>query len=68
MVLNKDETGTPSANAGIEVERGTATNVSLLWNEGNDNWTVSNGSATSVILTAANFGSTYTGAIDGGTF
>ncbi len=68
MVLNKDEAGTPSANAGIEVERGTATNVSLLWNEGNDNWTVSNGSATSVILTAANFGSTYTGAIDGGTF
>ena len=68
MVLNKDETGTPSANAGLEVERGTATNVSLLWNEGNDNWTVSNGSATSVILTAANFGSTYTGAIDGGTF
>ena len=68
MVLNKDETGTPSANAGIEVERGTATNVSLLWNEGNDNWTVSNGSATSVILTAANFGSTYTGAMDGGTF
>jgi hypothetical protein len=68
MVLNKDETGTPSANAGIEVERGTATNVSLLWNETNDNWTVSNGSATSVILTAANFGSTYTGAIDGGSF
>jgi len=29
---------------------------------------VSNGSATSVILTAANFGSTYTGAIDGGSF
>ena len=68
LVLNKDETGTPSANAGIEVERGTATNVSLLWNETNDNWTVSNGSATSVILTAANFGSTYTGAIDGGSF
>jgi len=68
LVLNKDESGTPSANAGIEVERGTATNVSLLWNETNDNWTVSNGSATSVILTAANFGSTYTGAIDGGSF
>lgn len=68
MVLNKDEAGTPSANAGIEVERGTATNVSLLWNETNDNWTVSDGSATSVLLTAANFGSTYTGTIDGGTF
>ena len=68
MVLNKDETGTPSANAGIEVERGTATNVSLLWNETNDNWTVSDGSATSVLLTAANFNSVYAGTIDGGSF
>ena len=68
MVLNKDEAGTPSANAGIEVERGTATNVSLLWNETNDNWTVSDGSATSVLLTAANFNSVYTGTIDGGSF
>jgi cytoskeletal protein CcmA (bactofilin family) len=68
MVLNKDEAGTPSANAGIEIERGTATNVSLLWNETNDNWTVSNGSATSVLLTAANFNSVYTGTIDGGSF
>ena len=68
MTLNSDETGTPSANAGLEVERGTATNVSLLWNETNDNWTVSDGSATSVLLTAANFASTYTGDIDGGTY
>lgn len=68
MVLNGDETGTPSANAGIEVERGTATNVSLLWNETNDNWTVSDGSATAVILTASNFNSVYTGTIDGGSF
>jgi|SaaInlStandDraft_1057018.scaffolds.fasta_scaffold14086_4 hypothetical protein len=68
MTLNSDETGTPSANAGLEVERGTATNVSLLWNETNDNWTVSDGSATSVLLTAANFNSVYTGTIDGGSF
>jgi hypothetical protein len=68
LVLNKDEAGTPSANAGLEVERGTATNVSLLWNETGDNWTVSDGSATSTLLTAANFGSTYTGDIDGGTY
>jgi len=39
IVLNSDETGTPSQNAGIEIERGTATNVSLLWNESNDYWT-----------------------------
>lgn len=68
MVLNKDETGTPSQNAGIEIERGTATNVSFLWNETNDNWTVSDGSATAVVLTASNFNSVYTGTIDGGSF
>ena len=66
--LNSDETGTPSSNAGIEVERGTATNVSFLWNETNDNWTVSDGSATSVVLTAANFAATFTGVLDGGTY
>ena len=68
MTLNSDETGTPSANAGLEVERGNATNVSFLWNETNDNWTVSDGSATSVLLTAANFAATYAGTIDGGTY
>jgi hypothetical protein len=66
--LNSDETGTPSSNAGIEVERGTATNVSFLWNETNDNWTVSDGSTTSVVLTAANFAATFTGILDGGTY
>jgi len=39
IVLNSDETGTPSQNGGIEIERGTSTNVSLLWNETNDYWT-----------------------------
>ena len=29
IVLNSDETGTPSQNAGFEVERGTEDNVSL---------------------------------------
>lgn len=40
IVLNSDETGTPSQDAGIEVERGTSTNVTLLWDETNDRWTV----------------------------
>jgi hypothetical protein len=39
IVLNSDETGTPSQDGGIEIERGTSTNVSLLWNETNDYWT-----------------------------
>jgi len=38
IVLNSNETGTASANAGIEVERGTGTNVSLRWNESTDVW------------------------------
>jgi len=33
IVLNGDETGTPSQNSGIEVERGTQGNVSLQWVE-----------------------------------
>lgn len=38
ITLNSNETGTPSENAGIEVERGTADNVALRWNEGSDIW------------------------------
>ena len=33
ITLNSNEAGTPSQNAGIEVERGTSTNVALQWNE-----------------------------------
>jgi hypothetical protein len=40
IVLNNNEDGTPSANAGIEVERGTSTNVGLRFNEGTDKWQV----------------------------
>ncbi|MDB4761380.1 hypothetical protein OAG04_00050 [bacterium] len=38
IVLNNDVTGTPTQNAGITVERGTATNASLIWDESNDYW------------------------------
>lgn len=38
IVLNKDEAGTPSLDAGIEIERGTSTNVSFLWDESADTW------------------------------
>ena len=36
ILLNRDETGTASQNAGFEVERGTDTNVSFIWDETND--------------------------------
>lgn len=38
ITLNSDEAGAPSQNAGLEIERGTSTNVNLLWNEGNLRW------------------------------
>jgi hypothetical protein len=42
IILNNDVTGTPSENAGIEIERGTSTNVLLRWNETSDRWEFSN--------------------------
>lgn len=46
IVLNNDETGTPSQDAGIEVERGTSTNVAIAWNETTDRWTFTNDGST----------------------
>jgi cytoskeletal protein CcmA (bactofilin family) len=40
--LNTDFTGTPTADAGIRVERGDGADVEILWNEANDQWTLSN--------------------------
>ena len=40
--LNTGFTGTPVADAGIRVERGDGADVEILWNETNDNWTLSN--------------------------
>jgi hypothetical protein len=38
IVLNNNATGAPSQNAGIEIERGSSTNVALRWNEASDKW------------------------------
>ena len=43
ILLNSDATGTPSQNGGIEIERGSSTNVQLRWNEANDYWQVGEG-------------------------
>jgi hypothetical protein len=41
VVLNSDYAGaTPTENGGIEVERGTQTNASVLWDESADRWKV----------------------------
>tara|TARA_R110001592_G_scaffold16239_3_gene69339 strand:- start:1341 stop:3416 length:2076 start_codon:yes stop_codon:yes gene_type:complete len=42
IVLNNNATGSPSENAGIEIERGSATNVQLRWNESTDHWEITN--------------------------
>ena len=39
LTLNSDETGAPSQDAGIVIERGTSSNVSFLWDESEDKWT-----------------------------
>jgi hypothetical protein len=41
VLLNKNVTGTPSLDAGIEVERGNYTNSRLYWNETANAWYVS---------------------------
>lgn len=41
LTLNADETGTPSQDAGIVIERGTAPNKSFLWDESEDEWSTS---------------------------
>ena len=42
IILNNNEAGTPSQNAGIEIERGTSTNVGIRWNEADDCWEFTN--------------------------
>jgi hypothetical protein len=49
VLINSNETGTPSQDGGIEIERGTSTNKTLLWDESADKWTV--GSETFVAST-----------------
>lgn len=42
VVLNSNATGTPSADAGVKVERGDSDDVELLWNESSDQWQLTN--------------------------
>ena len=60
ITLNSNETIAPSQNAGIDVERGTSTNVSFIWDESTDKWTI--GSET---LVAGTVEAALTGAVTG---
>ena len=58
IVLNNNVTASPTENAGIEVERGSSTNVFLRWNETDDAWELTNdGSTYSAIATASSVSS-----------
>lgn len=46
VILNSGVTASPSLDAGIEIERGTSTNVSIIWNETSDKWTFTNNGST----------------------
>ena len=64
ITLNSDETGTPSQDAGITIERGTSANKSLVWTESTDKWGV--GSETFVAGTfEGNLTGNVTGAVTG---
>ncbi len=54
LTLNHDVTGTPSENAGIEVERGTSSNVAIRWNETTDKWQYTNDGTTYEDITDTN--------------
>jgi hypothetical protein len=54
VTLNADVTGAPTENSGVEVNRGTSANVSILWNETSDKWTFSNDGATYLNIASNN--------------
>jgi len=60
IVLNSNAIGSATENSGIEIERGDDTNVTIIWDETDDKWTV--GSHTFV---AATFEGNLTGDVTG---
>ena len=56
FVLNKDFTGTPGSNCGIEVERGTEGNAAIRYNESTNVWQYTNDGSNWVDLTNSGVG------------
>jgi len=54
IVLNSDETGTPSQDGGIDINRGTQVDARIMWDESEDYWSAGLVGAESKILTDAN--------------
>ena len=40
ILLNSNETGSPTQSGGLEIERGTALNVQFVWDENLDRWSL----------------------------
>tara|TARA_R110000823_G_scaffold182645_1_gene315418 strand:+ start:1438 stop:2775 length:1338 start_codon:yes stop_codon:yes gene_type:complete len=72
LVLNSDHTGTPTQDAGLRVERGSASDAFFNWDESEDAWVVGEGQSSSpyfyTLLHSNNFETAYSGNIEGGTF
>jgi len=60
IVLNSNATGSATEDSGIEIERGDDTNVSILWDETDNKWTVG-----SHIFVASTFEGNLTGNVAG---
>jgi len=60
IVLNNNSAATPTENAGIEIERGSSTNTSLLWDETEDSWKFYNGSVQYDLVGKVNAGAAIT--------
>jgi len=68
VVLNNNVTGSPTENAGIEVERGTSANVLVRWNETSDKWeTTNDGTTYGNIVTTADSGTVTSAMLADGT-
>ena len=55
VVLNADEVGVPSQDGGITIERGTAANVSFIWDESLDRWSLEDQELGDVIIDAGSY-------------
>ena len=68
LLLNSGETGSPTANAGLEIERGTVANVFFRWNETTDKWEVTRDGTNFYVLIDSNNFETEITELNGGTF
>jgi len=55
ILLNSDETGAASQNAGIEIERGTDANVSFIWNESDNKWDLNDEELQNVVIDGGSY-------------